>query len=180
MAINRPAHSTQHKHFHKATGNQQRSPASTMKITRSTTCVHLGLEKATTCDGCVRRGNQSENKKKSRQYQCKRYFSDKYNRRSIGKRGKTIGQRLHERAWTELAKKGLWSMPTEPPEEEQQPQRILETTMKARTVRTEKETASLSKVKGLACLLTRSSLKEASKRQSAVLLQTETSKCAAR
>jgi hypothetical protein len=34
-------------------------------------------------------------------------------------------------------------MPTEPPEEEQQPQRILETTMKART---EKETASLSKV----------------------------------
>jgi hypothetical protein len=145
MAINQTAHSTQHKHFHKATGNQQRSPASTMKITRSTTCIDLGLEKAATCDGCVRRGNQTENEKNRDSISAK-YFSDKYNSRSIGKRGKTAGQRLHEGAWTQLAKKGLWCMPTEPAEEEEQPQRRLKKTMEAWTVRTEKETASLSKV----------------------------------
>jgi hypothetical protein len=72
-----------------------------MKITRSTTCSDLGLEEVVKYDGCVRRGSHSEDEKKLRQYQCKRYFSDRYNIREIGKRGKTIGQRAYERAWAD-------------------------------------------------------------------------------
>jgi hypothetical protein len=145
MTINRTSHSTQHKHFRNATRSQQRTP---LKITRSTTCSDLGLKGTAICDGCVRRDNQSENEKKSRQYQCKQYFSDKYNVRKIGKRGSTQGQRAYERAWAQLAnKQGHWCMPTEPAEEnKEKPQQRFTGTPKATTVKTVKETATLAKI----------------------------------
>jgi hypothetical protein len=77
-----------------------------LKITRSTTCTDLSLEGPAKCDSCVQRGNKSESQKKSREYKCKRYFTDKYNTRIISKRGKTQGQAGYERAWIQLRKLG--------------------------------------------------------------------------
>jgi hypothetical protein len=116
-------------------------------ITRSTTCRDLGLSKAATCDGCVRRGSRSEDNNKSRQYQCKRYFSDKYNNRKIGRQGKTTKQRGYERAWAELAKRGFsCTIPTEPAaEEKEKPQRRFQNnTPKEATVQNENEKAMAS------------------------------------